>query len=208
MNQTKKIVAEYRNKVIEGRCINLVPLSMSEAQNIVKLRNKEINKHFLTQGEDLTEEKQSAFIESYLKKDDDIYWCIYNKEGKFVGTTRLYDINGEIGLCDMGSFIVDKDILPHLPYAKEAEIMVFDFAFNTLKMKQVINEIRVDNDVMNHIALNLGFKYQKETMLYGARHNYYLLYPADYEVNREKFVEEVKERLEKFGGGTDYDTKN
>lgn len=60
---------------------------------VVKLRNTERSRYYLNQDYMLTYEMQNKWYEPYLTKDTDIYWCIFNKNGEFVGTTRTYDID-------------------------------------------------------------------------------------------------------------------
>lgn len=186
-DRISSIINDYRNKIIEGKIINLVPFSLADAENVVEIRNKEKNKYFLNQTYELTVDSQTKWYESYLSRFDDIYWCIYNKDNDFIGTIRVYDIDEEKDLCDQGSFMIDEEQAEGTPYALEAELLTLDFIFDELKISNVINEDRADNKVMNNLTKKLGFDYKKDTEINGVAYKYYLLNPESYKKNREKF---------------------
>ena len=184
-----KIIEEYREKKIAGKCIDLIPITPEDAANIVEIRNREKNKFFLNQTNELNVEEQKKWYEKYVTRDNDIYWCIYNKKGEFIGTVRVYDIDEEKDLCDQGSFMIDEEQAEGAPYALEAEILTLDFIFDVLKIGNVINEDRVDNKVMNNLTKKLGFDFKEKTIINGVEYNYYLLNLGGYKKNREKFVQ-------------------
>ena len=181
------IIREYRKKIIEGKCIDLVPFTMDDAENVVEIRNREKNKYFLNQTYELNVESQKKWYDTYLTRDNDIYWCIYNKESQFIGTVRVYDIDDKADICDQGSFMIDEDHAEGAPYALEAEILTLDFIFNVLKITNVINEDRADNKVINNLTKKLGFVFKKDTVINGVDYKYYLLNPIDYAKCRDKF---------------------
>lgn len=189
--ETEKIVEEYREKKIGGKCIDLVPVSEKDFSNIVGIRNREKNKYFLNQPGDLTIESQKKWYESYLSRKNDIYWCIYAKSGEFIGTFRVYDIDSDKNICDQGSFMIAEEYAEGAPFALEAEILSLDFVFDVLKIGQVINENRTDNKVMNNISKKLGFSFKHKTEIRGIEYNYYILTPDDYTRNREKFLKVI-----------------
>lgn len=183
------IIREYRGKRIEGKCIDLVPFTCEDAVNVVEIRNREKNKYFLNQTYELNVEGQKKWYETYLTRDNDIYWCIHNKNNEFIGTVRVYDIDEEKDLCDQGSFMIDDEHAEGAPYALEAEILSLDFIFDKLKIGNVINEDRGDNKVMNNLSKKLGFDFKKNTIINEEEYNYYLLNPTDYKKNRDKFIQ-------------------
>lgn len=187
----EKIIAEYRGKTIKGRCIDLVPFTLDDSGNVVEIRNREKNKYFLNQTYKLNVESQKIWYETYLTRNNDIYWCIYNKKNEFIGTVRVYDIDEENDICDQGSFIIDEDQAEGAPYALEAEILTLDFIFDVLNIENVINEDRRDNKVMNNLTKKLGFDFKKRTIINGVEYNYYLLNPNNYTKNRDKFVKVI-----------------
>ena len=185
------LIREYRNKVLKGKFIDLVPLSEKDMENVVELRNKEKNRYFLNQTYTLTVEGQLRWYQTYLERDNDIYWSIYSKAGQFVGTVRIYDIDEEKDLCTQGSFIIDEEFAEEAPYAIEAELLSLDFVFDVLHIGNVINEDRADNKVMNNLTRKLGFVFQDDTVVNGVDYKYYLLNPEGYQRNRQKFLDVV-----------------
>lgn len=176
------IVKEYRKKVITGLCLNLIPLNEKILPDIVRLRNQDRSRHYLNQNLILTLDMQKKWYNDYLKRLNDIYWCIQNKEGIIIGTIRLYDITKSD--CNQGSFILDENYSMGLPYALETELITLDFAFNTLKIKEVINEDRIDNKMMNSISKKMGFKFEKKVNIRDIEYNRYILKKEDLKLER------------------------
>lgn len=184
MVNVEEIVKEYRNKPIEGRTIDLVPLKEEFCGNIVELRNKKRNMYYLSQGEELSLQKQLEWYKKYQKRYDDIYWCILKKNGDFIGTVRLYDINGDEKILEYGSFMIDEDYASEAPYAKEAGILGLDFAFDNLRVDQVITTIREDNGRMTGFAKRFGFEFAHSFLLRDIPYKYYLLSEEVYKNKR------------------------
>lgn len=176
------IVKEYRQKVITGLCLNLVPLNEKILPDIVRLRNQDRSRYYLNQNLILTLDMQKKWYDDYLKRLNDIYWCIQNKEGIIIGTIRLYDITKND--CNQGSFILDENYSMGLPYALETELITLDFAFNILKIKEVINEDRIDNKMMNSISKKMGFKFEKKINIRDIEYNRYILKEEDLKLER------------------------
>ena len=167
-------VREYRQKDIHGVCADLVPFTMEYAAEFVRMRNEERNKYFFNQQQDLTVESQERWYEKYLQRNNDIFWAILDKKGKFIGTTRLYDIASDGSILEQGSFMIDERISGTAPYAIEANIMCLDFAFDVLKVNEIINRDRNDNKVMNNLSRKFGFKFVRNVEINGVPYNYSL----------------------------------
>lgn len=75
-----KLISEYRRKKISGKCIELIPFTLNDLENVVKIRNKDRNMYFLNQTRKITTESQYIWYKKYLIRNNDIYWCIYNKK--------------------------------------------------------------------------------------------------------------------------------
>ena len=187
-DRISNIVKEYREKRIEGKLVDLVPFTLVDADNVVEIRNRDKNRYFLNQTYIITSESQTKWYDNYLTRYDDIYWSIYNKQNRFIGTVRVYDIDEENDICDQGSLMIDEDIASEAPYAVEVEILTLDFIFDILRIGNVINEDRADNKVMNNLTKKLGFKYVKDTKIGNVDYKYYLLSPEDYQKKRDTFA--------------------
>lgn len=176
----EKILLYKQEAVIEGICIDFVPFKMSWIDDFIRVRNVDKNRYFFNQSYLLTVESQKLWYEEYARKDNDIYWCVLNKSGKFIGTMRLYNINIEESILTQGSFMIDAEVAGEAPYALEAELMSLDFAFNILKVKKIINENRYDNQVMNNLSKKLGFVFIKDTKVNEVPYKYYILTEENY----------------------------
>lgn len=184
--QAFRIVAEYRNRRINGRIIDLVPFGEEWIRDFVRVRNAEKNLYFFNQQYLLTEESQKEWYDRYLERPDDIFWCILDKKGRFLGTVRLYEIDADASILTHGSFMIDAGVADEAPYALEAEILSLDFAFDMLHIGQVINENRQDNRVMNALSRQLGFAFIKNTSIGGVPYQYHLLSEDAYRKKRAK----------------------
>lgn len=173
------IVSEYRGKTIYGDFIDLVPFNESHFSDVVRIRNQPKSKYFLNQDFDLTVEMQSEWYKDYLKRDNDIYWVIFDKSGTPIGTERLYDITSNS--CEEGSTIIDEAYAMKGPYSVEAILLAMDFGFKLLNVKSIINTDRVDNKNMNSISQKVGFQLLKQIEIRGATYNYYELTEENYQ---------------------------
>lgn len=187
-----KNLMELKKKIIKGTFIDLVPITQEHLNDIVNLRNQEKNRYFLNQQSIIDYNSQLNWYNNYLKRETDIYWAIYNKNNQFIGTIRIYDIDFNKDICEQGSFMIDSKFSEDAPYAVEAELLSLDFAFYELKIKNVINEDREDNKIMNNLSKKLGFKFIKNTLINQIKYNYYILKVDDYEKNRDKFINLIK----------------
>lgn len=180
-------ITEYRKKGLEGKLVDLLPISRNDSENIVKLRNKEKNLLFLSQQKKINVEEQNKWYDAYVVRDNDIYWCIHNKWNQFIGTTRLYNINEGEDICEHGSFIIDDKYAKNAPYALEAFILTLDFAFDVLHIGHVCNACRMDNQVINSLSQEIGFSIQKKIVSDNVEYNCYLLDYNNYIKHRSMF---------------------
>ncbi len=188
----KKMILGYREKAITGQCVMLCPISEESSEDIVTLRNRPRNLYYLNQSKKLTVEDQISWFHSYIQRDDDIYWCIYDLSEHFIGTIRLYGIELDGETCEEGSYIIDEDHADEAPYAVESKILVLDIAFDILQMHKMVNVNRADNKVINNIDDQLGFNKGSTIQIRDVDYRYRILYPEDYHKNRRKFSELVE----------------
>ncbi len=185
MNITQSIM-EFREKTIKGKCIDLVPVKEDHLARIVELRNQEKSRYFLNQPQLLTFETQKEWYEKYAERNNDIYWCIQNKNGIIVGTIRIYDITEDS--CNHGSFIIDESYAMGNPYALEAQIITLEFAFQELHVHKIINDNRIDNEKVSAISCKMGFHYEKEIEIHNVKYLRYVLEEKDINTNKYKLV--------------------
>ncbi len=179
------LVQEYRHRNIQGACVDLVPFSMKYAADFVRIRNSERSRYFFNQQYKLTVESQQVWYEKYLHRPDDIFWAVLNKQQRFIGTIRLYDIDPEGQILEQGSFMIDEEVAGTAPYAAEANMLSMDFAFDVLEIGEIINRNRHDNKVMNNLSRKFGFRFVRDTEINGIPYKYYLCNREGYMSVRE-----------------------
>ena len=182
-----KTIKEER-QVIYGQYINLHPYALEHSEMIVKLRNQEKSRYNLNQHEESNLYKQNEWYRDYSLRNDDLYWCIYNKAEIIIGVIRLYNINHNECHCNQGSFIIDETYAMGGPYALETEIITLNFAFDTLQIDTIFNDIRVENKVMNSISRRIGFRFVKEFEREGVYFNLYELTKRNYNRNELEMI--------------------
>lgn len=185
----------FKNKIIEGKIVRLVPIEESDLNYIISKRNIESNKYFFNQNKDITINEQKDWYDLYIKRDNDFYYIIKSKITSLnVGMIRVYECdllfkNG--GGCFFGSIFVDKTDKTFAPYAKDAAIALIDFVFNQLKLLYIIIDAKDDNELMNKFAIKLGCKFNDEIQIRGKKYNRYILYKESYLLYKKILIDRI-----------------
>lgn len=193
MSSIEKYLMTYREKDLEGKIVNLSPVKYENLSSIVRMRNDPKMMYYFNQPMELTLENQKEWYKKYLKRCDDLYWTIKDKNGLVIGTNRLYDITDD--KCVQGSLMVDTKYSRTAPFAIEGMLLSLNFAFDILKVKTIINEDRNDNKNMNSLSKRFGFQFLRETEIRGVSYNYYELQKEKY--NRSSIEEVLRMWLER-----------
>lgn len=182
-----------KKMILVGDFCKLIPIEPKDFETFIELRNREKNKYFLNQNYDVTLEGQRIWYNNYLERDNDIYWGIWRDEDTIVGTIRLYNVNGDT--CEEGSCIIDDIYSKEAPYAVEAKYLLTKYAFENLGLKQIVNENKKDNRVMNSLSKQQGFRFIKNVFIGDAEYNYFILEVGDFQKEKiEKLLNYWKER--------------
>ena len=185
--ERQAVILELRNRDIVGKCVILRPASAKYAEDILELRNRPKNMYMFNQSYLITLEGQTKWFGSYEHTTDDIYWCVLDKNERFIGTIRVYSIDPEGEHCEEGSYVIDNEVADEAPYAVEAKMLALDAAFDKLQIKTMINDNRADNKVMNNMDNQLGFDKGFITQIRGVDYLHRILSASDYHKNRHKF---------------------
>ena len=183
--EQKAMVEKTKKEKIIGQCVDFEPVSEKHLPDIVRLRNQDRSKYFLNQPQSITLEEQTNWYRTYVTRDNDIYWAVCDKEGKVVGTIRLYNIDENE--CEHGSCIVDENCAG-MPYALEIMIFSVEFAFNKLGVKVINGNVRKDNDSMNSIIARAGFKVISPMDIRGIEYVHNELRPEDSKIEKFKTI--------------------
>ena len=186
MNEIEKIVAEYRQKDLQGKIVDLSPVTENDLTDIIRMRNDPKMMYYLNQPMQITLDSQKAWYEKYKERADDLYWTIKNKDGQVIGTNRLYNVTTD--RCEQGSLMIDTRYSRTAPFAVEGILLSLDFAFDVLNVKTIVNEDRHDNKNMNSLTKRFGFQFLRKIDIRGVSFNYYELQRDNYKRDE---IEEV-----------------
>ena len=166
----------------------------SDAEFILELRkNPELNKYI--HSTDISVEEQQAWIRKYKEKEKDgkeFYFRIDTKEGEPLGFVRVYNIDYDKGNFTWGSWIMKPD---HPKYAAiESAIIIYEFAFDYLKMNRAIYDVRLENKGVLHFHDRFGSTRTTSDDL----DQYYCLTKEDYyRLRDEKYFEFIQDKNNK-----------
>lgn len=127
-------------EALKGKFVNLREVTTDDAEFILKLRCDEKKSKFLHKTE-YNVEKQVDYIKSYLKKDDEWYFIVENKNHKPLGTVRIYDVKGK--QYTGGSWLMVDEASPS--EVLEGSLLLRNYAFNVLGFEKDFYDVRKGN---------------------------------------------------------------
>lgn len=149
--QRKEIKEKLMDFPLVGQSIMLDLAKVEDAEFILGLRLDENKNQFLSPvSADI--EKQRSFIQNSLGNPDEFYFLIKTKDGKNLGTIRLYDLR-EDSFC-WGSFIIVNGRPSGT--AKESIELLYDFGFNVLGFDNTHFDARNENSKAINFYLWIG----------------------------------------------------
>lgn len=129
----------FYDGVVAGRYVELRSATAEDAEFTLSIRQDPEFSKFLPRL-DNTIEQQRNWIASQRNKPGDYFFVIWDKEGNRIGTISLYDVEGDV--CESGRLAVRGNAFQSI----EAQMLSFKFAFEELKLKEVVSYIYADND--------------------------------------------------------------
>jgi RimJ/RimL family protein N-acetyltransferase len=135
---------------IERFGIRLRPVTMDDAEFIHQLRRSpELSKYI---GEiDPRISVHRSWLQHYLQRDDDYYFCIELMSGKPVGTISINNITG--GKGNWGRWIIS----PSVQAAPASVWLIFHVAFDILGLSEVYSNTVIDNASVVSFHDSCGF---------------------------------------------------
>ncbi|MBL0079445.1 MAG: GNAT family N-acetyltransferase [Bacteroidetes bacterium] len=134
----------------KGKLTSLIQLNISDAAEIVNLRNDEKFNKFLFQ-EPISLEEQKKWINNKNTLETEVNFKITDANNNFVGTISIYNIENHKG--EFGRYIAKNPI-----NAIEAELLLLKFCFEELKLKAVYCFTNINNIKVYSQHTKLGFK--------------------------------------------------
>lgn len=153
--------------ILKGKKVVLQPPKMSEAkQYLVWLDDDEVTRYISSfTGLDL--EKEKEFLKKIGKEKGKIYWSVYTKEGRHIGSTSLHDYTPNHKRTSWGIIIGDKSQW-NKGYGADILRTVMAYSFNKLKLNRFELEVFHKNIAGIKCYTKCGFK--KE----GVRRNFFM----------------------------------
>ena len=156
----------YNNLICLGDKITLRTVEEKDASFILKLRNKEELKKYISDT-NISLEQQKEWIRNYETREEngqEFYFIVEDKDKIPCGTVRIYEV--EENRCTWGSFILDKSRPDGASF--ETLLLSINFIRFNLGIKNIYLDVRKENLKAIHIYEKFGFKRIKEDSL-----NYY-----------------------------------
>lgn len=141
--------------ILKGKLATLRPITEGDAEITLAWRHS--NRAKLLQRGANTIDEQRAWIAAKLKTKE-LNFIIEYKD-KPVGMIALHDINHNHKSVQMGRLLIGEEKwVGKTPVAFEADLMLCDYAFDTLKMHKIYGDVMEDNHGMLKTRNYLGYK--------------------------------------------------
>lgn len=127
-------------------------VDLNDAPYIAELRsNTGINKYLSSQ-EPISIDQQAKWIEQYLRHGGEYYFIIKGGDVSY-GTISMYNIEDEAKRGEFGRFVCT-----HPVYALAGELMIIEYAFETLKLDEIYCRTISENEKVWKQHYQFGFK--------------------------------------------------
>ena len=141
--------------ILKGDIATLRPITIDDAELTFKWRNS-ARARFLQRGA-ATIDEQRAWITARLNTDE-LNFVIEYKDSS-VGMIALLDINHRHKTVEAGRLLVgEEEFVGKAPVAFEAELLLYDYAFDVLKLHKICGNVMEDNYGMLKTKSYLGYK--------------------------------------------------
>ncbi|MEW6132910.1 MAG: GNAT family N-acetyltransferase [Pseudomonadota bacterium] len=141
---------------IEGAAFRLRPVTEADAAAIIDLRSDPQRSRFLHSISSRVED-QLLWLEKYFQRDHDFYFAVERvRDGRFEGTTSLYDISD--GRALFGRWVLRHDSLA----AAESVLLSYSVGFEILQLKLIYTLAVSNNDAVLSFHDNSGLRRVKE----------------------------------------------
>jgi len=144
---------------VENERVILRLLEMDDLPLTLSWRNQDNIRKWFIHTDIIQEEKHYSWFERYRELDNDFVFMILAKdlENQPVGQISLYNINWEAGSAEYGRLMIGNSIAQGKGYAKQATVLLLDFALNTLGLGEVFLEVKSDNISAMAVYKSAGF---------------------------------------------------
>lgn len=179
---------------VSGYFYRLVPVELSDSENILRLRTDLDRAKYLNSTQNSTK-VQRDWISGYFERENEYYFRITKNQDpeSCEGFVSAYNFDEDLSSYEWGRWIVDPKSLS----AVESAHLIYKFCFETLNARSVYCITVADNKkvVSFHDSCELDSKkiLRDYYNISGEQHD-----GVRHEVRRDRFVERVNPRLEKI----------
>lgn len=141
--------------ILEGKIVRLRPITAADAEITLKWRLG--HRARLLQRGASTIDEQRAWIASKLASDE--INCIIDYANAPVGMIALHDINLRNSHAIIGRELIgETEVVGAAPVAFESELLLCDYAFESLGLHKLYGDILEENHAMLKMRQFLGYK--------------------------------------------------
>lgn len=122
-------------------------------------RNQDHIREWFVNTDVIQEDRHIAWFDRYVELDNDFVFVILAKDmnNQPVGQISVYNIDWDAGIAEYGRLMIGHPNTNRKGYAKEATNLLLDFAFNTLKLREIFLEVKKDNVSALAVYKSAGF---------------------------------------------------
>ena len=143
--------------ILKSKKIILKPPKISEAKQYLKwLKDPDVSQ-YIGSFVDLTLEQEKEYLKKIKTDDSKIFWSIYTKSGKHIGSTDLHDLVMPHKRTSWGIMIGDKNEWDK-GYGSDALKTILSYAFKQLKLNRFELEVFHKNKRGIKCYQKCGFK--------------------------------------------------
>ena len=128
-----------REEELQGKYVNLREITLADAAFVVALRCSSKAKFLNPTKNDVGLQEQ--YIENYFKKNDEWYFIVEDKQGKALGTIRIYNVSGK--QFEGGSWLMLESATTF--QSLEGEYLLKHYAYYVLGFNKNCFEVRKAN---------------------------------------------------------------
>ena len=156
MKQEKRIV------FLKGKKVILRPLRKStDIEHTLRWINDPEIRQYLTTFLPISEQKEEAWFDGLLERENDLVFAIETldgiTDGTFIGTMALNHINWKDRVAVTGALIGEKSYW-NSGYGTDAKMILLDYAFNTLNLRKICSSVLEFNKRSLRYNLRCGYK--------------------------------------------------
>lgn len=139
---------------MNGEKVILRPLEAGDLERMRILRNQ--NRHFFVSSDEITEEAQRRWYETYLTRENDYLFSIFYQE-HWVGAVSLYEVDQNSGQAEFGRLMIDRKAAGVGGLGVDAARTACKIAFEQMNIQTVTLEVYADNVAAQITYLKAGF---------------------------------------------------